>query len=313
FAVSGNLFGRFGGSLRASGKRLTDRGDFRVSATMQTDLFQFIKTETTRVIKDAADKAQADITIAQTRVNTAQREVNRLQQTVDQQRAIVRAEKATAKQKFDSAQADFNAKQAKVNEFNDGIRSRKQEIARLTPGKVCVNIPFIGTKCSPGIPSPANAARITKLGLKIGGLETALKGTTVGLTIAQGALDLARRGLNATPIDADPRVFGPLGLLKTATGVLTASQETLTLTKRGVGAAASASDYIARFGLANLLQINSASFDADLNTASGGRVTLNVNLTYQGRTSNLALGFNLKDPQLALNDAQALGRQLLSA
>lgn len=312
FAVSGNLFGRFGGSLQASGKRLIDRGDFRVSATMQTDLLQFIKTEATKVIKDAADKAQADITIAQTRVDNDQREVNRLQQTVDQQRAIVRGERATAQQKFDSAQADFNAKQAKVNGFNDGIRSRQQEIDRLTPGEVCKTV-FGKRFCVPGVPSPANSARITKLGFEIAGLETALKGGTDGLTLAQGGLDLARRGLNTTPIDADPRVFVPLGLLKTATGGLTASQEILALTKRGVGAAASASDYIARFGLANLLQINSASFDADLNTASDGRVTLNVNLTYQGRVSNLALSFNLKDPQLALNDAQALGRQLLSA
>ncbi|KAM3107662.1 hypothetical protein [Phormidesmis sp. 146-33] len=313
FAVSGNLFGRFGGSMRASGTRLTDRVNFRVSATMQTDLLQFIKTEATQVIKQAADKAQADITIAQTRVDAAQRDVNSLQQTVDQQRAIVRGERAAAQQKFDSAQADFNTKQVKVNELSNGIRSRQQEIARLKPADICIKNPFTGkTSCSPGIPSPANAARITKLGLEIAGLETALKGATGGLTIAKGALELARRGLNTTPIDLDLRVSGPLALLKTATGTLTATQETLALTKRGVGAAASANDFIARFGLANLLQINSASFDADLNTASGGRVLLNVNLTYQGRVSNLALNFNLKEPQLALNDAQALGRQLLS-
>ena len=289
-----------------------NQASFRVSVTMQTDLLQFIKTEATQVIKQGADKAQADITVAQTRVDDAQREVNRLQQTVDQQRAIVRGERATAQQKFDSAQADFNAKQAKVNELNNGIRSRQQEIDLLTPGEVCKTV-FGKRFCVPGVPSPANFARITKLGIEIAGLETARGTATGALTIAQGVLDVTKQGLNATPIDADPRVFGPLGLLKTATGVLTASQETLALTKQGVGAAASASDYIARFGLANLLQINSASFDADLNTASGGRVTLNVNLTCQGKVSNLALGFNLKDPQLALNDAQALGRQLLSA
>jgi len=55
--------------------------------------------------------------------------------------------------------------------------------------------------------------------------------------------------------------------------------------------------------------VNAASFEADLNTASGGVVTMAISLTYQDKPANLSMTFNFNDP---VGSAKALGQRLLS-
>lgn len=55
--------------------------------------------------------------------------------------------------------------------------------------------------------------KLTKLGIELGGLYTALETATGVLKAAQAFLDKVARKIVNTSIEADPRVAGLLGLL----------------------------------------------------------------------------------------------------
>ncbi len=322
FSANGNLFNRFGCALQVSGKHLNSAIDFQVVATMQTDLFQFIKQQATQVVKQAADDAQSKIASAQGQVKSAQDEVNRLQGVIDQQRRIVQGERDTAQRRFNDAQQAVINEQNRVNNLANTIHQKEAERDQLARQQSCTTIrvwvptpswrkPWDGhwenkTTC---VPDPVAVSKAGVLQGEITGLYTQLGTEQAGLKAAQGALELARKGLDLTPIDLDPRVAGPLAAMKTAQGALIAAQGTLEVTRRGVAAGASAADYIAQHGLDSLVQVSAARFAADLNTAAGGQVSLAVNLTYKGTNSNLTVNFNFNDP---LSSARALGQKLLS-
>jgi hypothetical protein len=322
FATSASLFNRFQAAITATGTRLNDAANFRVAATMQNDLRQFLKTEATKVIQQSISEAQAKITAQQKQVDDAQATVNSLDQQIEQQRSIVRNERATANRKIDEARQKVANEQARVNNLQTTIRQKEAERDRLGRDQSCTTTriwvpkptlrnPFAGrwenrTTC---VPNPVSVARAGVLQGEITGLYTRLGTEQAGLKLSQEVLDKLVRGAINTPIDLDPRVSGLIGSRETASGVLRGYRETLEVTKRGLGAVGVASDFVARRGLDALLLVNAASFEADLNTASGGQVTMVLNITYQDRPFNLSLNFNFNNP---LSSAQALGRQLIS-
>jgi hypothetical protein len=306
FSTTGRVFNAFSCTLQASGQRLNNTANFRVSATMQNDLHQFLKTEATQVIKTRTDAAVADIQAARRRVEDAQREVDRLNREIENQRNIVRGERASSERAIRDAQAKVDAAQREVDRLNNEINSRNRRIAQLRNAQSCTNIPLVGRVC---VPDPAAAAEITKLGIEIGGLEAARLTATGTLTAAQGTLELVRRGAVTTPIDLDPRVSGLIVAHRTATGVLSAAQLTLRGTESAVGALAQVGTFIAQNGIEALLFVNAASFTADLNAAAGGQVTMALQLNYMRNSVNLSLNFNFNDP---IASARALAQALLN-
>lgn len=305
FSTSGRLFNAFSATLQASGQRLNNTANFRIAATMQTDLHQFLKSEASRVIQQQASAAIADIQAAQRKVDAAQIQVNSLNQEIERQRAIIRQERASSEQSIRDAQAKVDAAQRDVDSLNAQINDRNRRINELKNAKVCKNVPLVGRVC---VPDPTAAAKITQLGIEIGGLEAARLTATGVLKAAQGTLEVARRGAVSTPIDLDPRVSGLFAARETATAALTTAQFTLQTTQKAVGALAQVGTFITQNGLDALLFVNSASFSADLNSAAGGQVAMTLQLTYMRNPVNLTLNFNFNDP---IGSARALAQQLL--
>jgi carbon monoxide dehydrogenase subunit G len=288
FTTTGKLFNTFSCSLTASGSRLNTTANFRVAATMQSDLHQLLKTEATKVIQQAVSDAQTKISAQQKQVDDAQAKVTSLNQQIDQQRAIVQGERNSANQGLINARAKVNDAQNTVNSLNRQIDDKKHEISSTPKYRI---------------------DRLTQLGIELAGLYTALKGATEALKAAQAFLDKVAARIVNTPIDLDPRVSSLIASRDTASTVLNGYKQTLEVTKRGLGAVGVASDFITRRGLDALLIVTAASFDADLNTASGGQVTMAISLTYQDKPTNLSMNFNFND---AIGSAKALGQRLLS-
>jgi TolA-binding protein len=320
FTTTGNLFNRFSATLQVSGKRLTNSTDFHVAATMQTDFTQFLKAETTKVLKQAADDAQRKIGTMQQQVNDAQTEVNRLQGVVNTQRSIVRQERVNANSRLADARQTVANEQANVTSLQTTIGQKEGDRDRLSKEQKCTtirmpNVPdFWNThSVTTCVPNPASIAQAAKVQAEITGLQTRLS-TEQGLLVgAQKALALLQQtigvvSMDPVSIDADARVWGPLGALKVATESLTGYRAALDLARKAVVAGAAAGDYIAAHGLDALLVVNAASFVADLNTATSGQVILSVSLNYRGTATNLSLNFNFNDP---VSSARQLGQRLL--
>lgn len=322
FTTTGNLFNKFSCSLTASGTRLNNTASFRVAATLQNDLRQFLKTEATKVIQQAVGEAQSRISAQQRQVDDAQTQVNSLNQQIVTQRAIVSNERAAANRAIDNARQAVTNEQTKVNNLANTIQQKEAERDRLAKDQSCTTIrvwvptpswrkPWAGrwknrTTC---VPNPVSIAKAGALQGEITGLYTQLGTEKAGLAAAQAFLTQLVKGAINTPIDLDPRVSGLIVSRDTAIGVLNGYKQTLEATKRGLGAVGVASEFITRRGLDALLMVNAASFEADLNTASGGVVTMAISLTYQDKPTNLSMTFNFNDP---VGSAKALGQRLLS-
>jgi len=309
FSISGRLFNVFSADLTASGKSLNSTVNFRIAAQMQNDLSDRLKRETTQVLKSATDKATADLSQAQQAVTAAEQDVNRWQAEVNRQRSIVNVERSTANQKLQSALADVNAKQREIDRIDGSIAGKRQRIAQLTPGKSCRK--FFGKRiCVPGIPSPSASLEITRLGLEITRLGTEMVTAKGGLKIAQGVLELAQKAVTNIPVDADPRVAGPLGFLLTAQKTLQLTNRTLEGLKTVSRSTLQASNFILQQGLDALLLVRSASFETDINTAATAQVMMSVQLSYMNSPIAFQGGFNLRDLNSVKSMAQAIAKQL---
>jgi hypothetical protein len=310
FMTQGKLFNAFNANLTASGVSLKSTANFRIAAQMQNDLTDSLKRETTQLLKSATDKASADLSKAQQEVTNAQQEVNRLNNEINRQRSIVSSERSTANQKLQSAITDLNAKQREVDRINGAITARQRRIAQLTPAPICKTV--LGQRiCVPGVPSPSATKEIARLSLEISGLGTEMVAAKAGLQVAQKAVELAQKAVVNIPVDADPRVAGPLGLLVTAQKTLQLANSALEGLKTVSRSTIQASNFILQRGLDALLLVRSASFETDINTASNAQVMMSVQLSYMDSPIAFQGGFNLRDLNSVKPMAQAIVRQLL--
>ncbi|HEY9644584.1 MAG TPA: hypothetical protein V6C57_29075, partial [Coleofasciculaceae cyanobacterium] len=309
FTTTGTLFNQFRCSLTASGTQLNTTANFRVAATLQNDLCQFLKTEATKEIQAAVNAAQAQISAQQNQVDDAQAKVNSLNQQIDQQRAIVSNERAEANQAIDNARQAVDNEQTKVDNLLNTIHQKEAERDRLAKDQICKTVGVGRLKKTICVPNPVSITKAGVLQGEITGLYTQFGTEKLALEAAQAFLDdVVTRAIH-TPIDLDPRVSSLIISRGTAIGILEGYKQTLEGIKRGLGAVGVASDFIAQHGLDALLLVNAASFQADLNTAAGKQVTMAVSLTYQGTSTSLSMSFDFNRP---VDSAKALGQQLLS-
>lgn len=396
FLAVGRVFDLFECSLEA---RATSSGldsDVYVKATMQNDLFAYLRDEAGKAIKATADAATADLTEAQRTLSRTQRSVRRIdtdiaamRKTVKRERArdarsiasaratvksaqrdvtgidadiramrnTINAERARDTRNLRIAEADVAAAQQSVNSLQHQINAQKRWINTLR-GQIAAKQRWYnrlawydkawGWTVLSGY-SAAKGAEITTAYGKIGGLEAA-KGTANGVleiakqalrgmqaaaktfpveadprmlalftarTTALGALEAARGALSAIeatiksfPIDADPRIVALLTARTTALGALEAAKAVLQATKEAVGGLADVAQFITDVGLGGLIDIRSASFEGYLSAAAGGRVALELSLTFMDRPHRLALAMDFHDPLDAAGD---LARQLVGA
>jgi peptidoglycan hydrolase CwlO-like protein len=97
------------------------------------------------------------------------------------------------------------------------------------------------------------------------------------------------------PVDADPRVSSLIALRETANAGLTLAELTLDGVKQGVTMGADFADQVVRFGLGGLIDIKSAVFEASLSSASGGRVSISLGLSFMDNPQQLDLEFDFND------------------
>jgi CBS domain-containing protein len=140
------------------------------------------------------------------------------------------------------------------------------------------------------------------------GLFTAHETANAALEAARQTLRGLEGAVDTFPIDADPRMVGLFTARETANAGLEAANLVLEGVKQSVGALADVSEYIVEHGLGGLLDIRSASFEAGLNAAAGGRVSLQTELVFMGKEQEFAFQFNFENP---LASAQDLSRLLL--
>ena len=271
------------------------------SAMLQTDLRQFLRMEAAKVVQQAVSEAQNKIAAQKKLVSDAQRTVDSWDKEIATQRNIVQAERNAATLKITMAGNDVGVEQGKIGDLNYRIGQKEQERNRLAEEQVC--------KWGVCVPNPESIKQAGELEGEIILLYGQVKTENVALTAAQGILKGLQDGEVKTPVDLDPRVSGLIASRTIANATLEGYKGGLELIKKGLGKVGVAIDFITQRGLDALLTVDTASFEMDLNTASGGIVNLLIGLTYQDKPTSLSIVFNFNDP---LSSAKALGQELLS-
>ncbi|WP_347354840.1 hypothetical protein [Intrasporangium sp.] len=190
-------------------------------------------------------------------------------------------------------------------------------------------------------------AQILALEGSIQELRLSLGTADAALQVAQQAVDAARAAAANYPIDQDPRLVALRGSQATAQQVLQAAQAALgtaqqaaataaaaaaqtlaglrqqlsaagmvlqtataalTQLEQAIGEVAAVSAYISAHGLAGLIDVESASFDGTLQATSGGSVTLDADVVFQGRREQAHVAYDFRD---LATGARNLAKQVL--
>ncbi|TWP37119.1 hypothetical protein [Leekyejoonella antrihumi] len=132
----------------------------------------------------------------------------------------------------------------------------------------------------------------------------------LALQTAQSALAAAQQVTAAAISVASQALTGFQQQLGTATMVLQAANAALTQLNVAIGDVAAVSAYIAAHGLDSLLDVRTASFTGTLDATSGGSVTLDADVVFQGTEEQIHLTYDFHD--LAAG-AEALAKEVLPA
>jgi hypothetical protein len=285
FSMAGSIFNVFQASISAQCP-LTDFAiaNYSLTATMDNDLFQFLKTRGTAAIEQAAASARTQITQAQNNVNSYQQQVNTLNGQIATQTAIIQGERTRAQQALQNAQANVNSIQSTINANQSAIDELNREIADLESD----------TRSHPWL-FAKNGALITEKGIEIGGHETAIGSEQGALATATAVLNSSRSTVVTTPIAADPRVASLYVALQGATLSLQGATSILQGIKQASGRLANVVDWVAQHGENNLLIVTHASFAGQLSQVSGGQVAMALDFTLMGQPYHLNQAFNFHD------------------
>ncbi|MBO1756636.1 hypothetical protein [Allobranchiibius sp. CTAmp26] len=128
------------------------------------------------------------------------------------------------------------------------------------------------------------------------------------LQVAQTALAAAQQATGAAVTAASQAVDGFQQQLGAATLALQAANAGLTQLNASIGDVAAVSAYIAEHGLDGLLNVKSASFTGTLDATSGGSVTLDADVVFQGTEDMVHVSYDFHD--LAAS-AQTLAKEVL--
>ncbi|MBB2893766.1 hypothetical protein [Flexivirga oryzae] len=141
--------------------------------------------------------------------------------------------------------------------------------------------------------------------LTLAGAEAAARTALQG---AQSALSAAQQATSALISAASQAVDAFQQQLGTANLALEAANAALAQLNGAIGAVAAVSAYIAAHGIDSLVDVRSASFTGTLDATSGGSVTLDADVVFQGNAEQLHLSYDFHD--LAAG-AQAMAKAVL--
>ncbi|CAK8725543.1 hypothetical protein KKHLCK_16985 [Candidatus Electrothrix laxa] len=127
FMISGKIFDLFACTFEANGGTLANGDAFLIKASMQNDLFAYLKTETSKTIKAGADKATRKISDAQKAIRNAQAKVNRLNKDIKAMRQTIQRERDKNSKGLRDAQKAVQNVKTELKKINNDI-----EVMRLT-------------------------------------------------------------------------------------------------------------------------------------------------------------------------------------
>ena len=309
---------------------------------------QQISTERARDRRKLAN-AQRELKNAQAKVNRINQSITNTRRTIQRERSRdqakvrqARKDVANAQKKVDTLAAEIRSTKSGISKLRKKIKDKKRWLNRKSAwDKTWAGPEYLAY-------AAAKETEIAALNTKIGGIEAArgvataalegakgvLRGATAGIdtfpvdadpriaglltarTAANGALKAARlvlRGIDeaalAVPIDADPRIVGLFTTRSSALAGLESAKGVLAGLKAATGGLAAAAAFITEHGLGGLIDIRAISFRASLDSAAGGRVQLDIDVSFMRQAvHSLGLDFNFKDP---LAGAKALAETLV--
>lgn len=253
----------------------------------------------------------------------------------------LRQKLAAAQSSVDSLNAQIGAQQAQINQLNSDIAWWNNWYNNLAWYDKTWGWAQLGAEVG------WRGTQVAALTVAIQGLRGSLVAANGVLQAAQQAVNAAQAAAATYPIDQDPRILGLQGgrgaaqlALQGAQGALDAARQstaigiglaTQTLTgfmqqlgtamstlqtvnagldhlSQTIGDVAAVAGYIAEHGLGALLDVRSASFTGTLDATSGGSVTLDADVVWQGTATSVHVAYDFHD--LAAG-AKALAKEVL--
>lgn len=306
------------------------KADYRLMASLQSDPAKWLRDSGAKGVKQAFAGIQKGLEAATKEIVKAQAEVDKLDREINRQREIVTKDRSSATNGLKAAeeqvaklQKDISAIDGRIGRLKGKIKSCNQNInvcyawklsgggCRKKQWGICYSWEPIKSTCSASksIPDPAARgvceAANTGPRAEIAWAETE-KGTLIASkATATATLEAIRKGLNAIPVDMDPRVAGVIAAKETAKLALEAAKKAVQGVE-GLSVAAIGeilSKGVAAVGKADVFALEKSSIQGSLQEGFKGKpVVLDMNYRMFGKPYRTRLGFSLTD--MAFNAKQ---------
>lgn len=292
--------------------------------------------------------AQAQVSSAQNSLSAIDAQITSTRAAIQAERDAAAKKIQDAQAKLNAAQAPVNDLNAQISALQEQINQLNSDIAwwnNWYNGSSKLQKAFRWAQLAAEV--GWRGTKVAALTTAMGTLQ-ASKATADGvLQGARQTLQAAQSAAVSYPLDQDPRIVALQGsrgvallALQAAQGVLSVTQQAtaagiaaaaqtvttlakqagvansvlqttssaLAMVRQGVGAAAGVADYIAEHGLGALLDVKSASFDGTISATTGGVVTLDAVVVFQGSQQTVHVTYDFHD---LVAGANALAKEVL--
>ncbi len=316
FEAQGKLFGAFSATVRASGASIGNATGFSLAVTMHADLLGYLAQQAIALIRNITGSAIQQLEAARTTVGNARTELARLDAEISAARAHVQAARNKLAADLASLRSQVSAAQANANRIQADINLKRQRIATLQAEIAAKNAwlasrPWWEIPWATAVTSAYVAPRLAEISILYGQIAALEAARIAAIAVLEG-LKLSLAAIEYTishlvPIDLDPAVAPLIALRVTAAAALDVALLALGALEASIGAVASVGTQLIALG-AGALVVRSAGFSASLAAASGGSVTLRLELTFLGQARTIDLAFSFHNPAASL---QLLAEALL--
>ncbi len=290
------------------------KADFRLASSLKSDPQKWLQNEGLGAVKNVLGGLNAVHRDSLRKLDIAKAEVSKLNNTIAEQRRAVRNERRSVTDALNAAKREVSKIENRIRYVNGEIRGSERSIRSCNQTIRICTIWFFGCRRHETIPNfPERAwceAKNTPHRLNIARLFTERTALQASEGVAQLALDAAKAGTNILPVDADPRVSGPIAARDVAMLGLDAA-------KLAVSGADVFNDLVSN-GV-NVLKVP-ASFKLEKGIVKGSLqeavrgkpVVLEIDFTSFGKRLNQRLAFSLTDVAFNVEQMSVLALGLVT-
>ncbi|MGB0684024.1 MAG: hypothetical protein ACPGOV_15045 [Magnetovibrionaceae bacterium] len=301
-------FNSFAGTEKLESFSDFAKADFRINSILKSDPQAWLQKEGLGAVRAALSTVGNAAKTVTAELDKAKAEVAKLDNTIETMRTQVRNERRTVTDGLRAAQDRVNSLRRHIDNASRARSANQRKIRSCNQTRRICTIWFFGCRRHDNVPDIFARTRCeienTPPRLEIVRYTAEIVALEASRATAEAALEVAKQGTNFLPVDADPRVAGPLA----ARDIAQLSLDAAKLSVAGISAFQGLIDQgVASLKVPESFRLNKGMLKGSLNAALRGKpVILELDFESFGKRFSERIAFSLTDAAYNANQLSVI-------